>query len=1186
MEKLKTNNNQKSKTIKTDEHGYYEITNHDVNTKLSSHGVLSELYIHSTNPIFNTIGLIKTFIPYSSINSHKLTFREIDFEDDIFSTSLLSSIEKYKKTINYLIKRNEIDVRLLLSYGDIFNIRENLVEILNTTQKPYGLNKKQKNNLIKLLGEEVIPALTTSTIEYSDLINKLFKDEINFFVFNVVFNSINVEEMLNKYAQCNEVKNNFFINNHFNISSFFNEDRNPIESILILHSQLKEFKTDFQIHFIKKEKLFELSEEHKQTLHNLFVRDFVVYLACYYQQMKKQFKFFHHSAIFFLLDVLEIHCHQDGQISKIVDSFLQNVFDKETNKIYQKTFKQHSKKWEKFNEYSLETKQDSLVKLKKFLDFLFSNSQNLFEEKELDINSMIYFEDNGTEHLDFVQAFIVFQHSIQHGLIENPFTTIDSLLNFNLKDWGERIVVSNKEMILFKKEELVDFVVNDLSTKIQNKNLVNGALKGLFYKKRVNYKNKKTINGIRKLKVNFPEFGNVVDFYLQQIELNPYHFKPLLLVGKTGREKLFLDSLLNVFKQYNETKSFLYNYETLPSDYFQTPAKHGESGGLLKLISSNNNSNFFISLYNLDKVNKNENNHLIELVDTNLNDNLFDFMNSIHFNASKINYVAIAEDLSKLSNSLTQFFEVFTPQPISKDDLKQYILDRWKDFSDSHSLKNNEVPNDILEQLVKHSFFEVDNILNRLFGLMLSNEEISLPTVLEITKQYKNISLSSGNHHFSIIEPSDIEVDFDDIKGCEEAKKQLNELVELFLTNEQLPIPKPKGFIMYGASGVGKTMLAKAFAKKSNMPFLSLSGSSFVEKYVGVGAKRVRELFQTAQQNAPCIIYIDELDALGSRNEGGNNSERESTINEFLIQLDGIKKSEDILVIGSTNFLDKLDKALIRAGRFDRKIELKLPTKQERFEIIQHLNSTKYKTSLTEEDLHVVAKMTYGSSPAEIVNLFQQAFIIAFRNKKEVDINHFREAMEEIELGIKTVSLNDKDKRATAYHEVGHAVLGHLLPNAHPVRQVTVVPRSNALGVTYSYPEEDNYHVTKEHLLDDICMKLGGRAAEELFIHSISAGASGDIRQVTKIANNMILKYGFAEDQYLSMVLYEDLTQLSDLTKNKIEQEVLNIIKTQYERAKELLLENEKFVHKLTELLIDREVIYEEDIIECQNSLQ
>lgn len=1130
-----------------------------------------EYNLFSTNRILNTICLIKTFLPEELFSLPNFDSIEENNTKEFYGTLFYSLLSSNRTFLKSIVK--EIDLKLLITYSKLFGVEKEVSLIFEVEQKPFKVSKKQEKLLLNLLLEDVFPLLSESKKDYDKRFKKLIKqDRLNNFIFNSINETKTFTQVLEKYSQCCSIRENFFESNKFDVLKIFTSNNNFIEATLLFYKKLQEFSILFQ-QKSDKTKLISID-----NVHITFSQQLSSYLGSYYYQLDEVFKKTHHSSLLFLFDIVEMNTLHDGQFSIALGQFLSEHL--KTNKQCLEDYQKHIKKWEDFSKQPLSLVKEKMLEMKEFLDFLYSNNKNLFNTKkleDLDFSTTSY-KNSQPYTYEFIQCFSKLKKLTKHGLIVNPFNEINNSNHFDFIKWCRKVIrLKNPD---------VKFIINDFSPIIFRKSFINAILKGFYIKKPISLELEDFKEKMFELQTTFPEFSEVVDFYLQQMNINNYKFKPVLLVGNIGREKLFVDSLLKIFQENSGLTHFIYNCETLPADYFNSLSLQPEGGNLLKIISLIDHPNFFMSFYNVDK-----NSHLlpslIEVVDPKLNSNVLDVSTSIRYNAEHINHIATANDLSKLSKDFTQCFEVFQLKPMTKEQMKKYIEMEWLNLISKIDIElHKPIPDNVLEQLSKYSYIEVNSMLGNLLSLFInSNKEITLNDVLLLAKNLKTISINSGNSHFSIIEPNDIDIDLEDIKGCEEAKLQLNELVDIFQNHsENLPLSKPKGFIMYGAPGVGKTMLAKAFAKKSNMPFISLSGSSFVEKYVGIGAKRVRELFQTARQNAPCIIYIDEIDALGSRN-GDNNSERETTINEFLIQMDGIKNDGDILVIGSTNFLDKLDKALIRAGRFDRKIELKLPTKKERLDIILHLNKTKFKTKLSDNDLEIIAKMSYGSSPAEIVNLFQQALIIAFREKREVVLNDFREAMEEIDLGIKTFKLNDHDKRSTAYHEIGHAVLGHLLEHANPVRQVTVVPRSTALGITYSYPDEENLHVTKEQLLDDICMTLGGRAAEELFIKTISTGASGDIRQVTKIANNMIVKYGFAEDEYLSMVLYDDLNKLSDLTKNKIEQEVLNIIKTQYQRAKEILMENEKFVHKLTELLIEREVIYEEDIIECQKSL-
>ena len=434
-------------------------------------------------------------------------------------------------------------------------------------------------------------------------------------------------------------------------------------------------------------------------------------------------------------------------------------------------------------------------------------------------------------------------------------------------------------------------------------------------------------------------------------------------------------------------------------------------------------------------------------------------------------------------------------------------------------------------------------------------------------------------------------VTFKDVAGLHEAKTEIEEIVE-FLKNPKhytdLGGKIPKGALLVGPPGTGKTLLAKAVAGEANVPFFSLSGSDFVEMFVGVGASRVRDLFKKAKDKAPCIIFIDEIDAVGrarGRNPNmGANDERENTLNQLLTEMDGFGTNSGIIVLAATNRADILDKALLRAGRFDRQIYVDLPDLNDRKEIfLVHLRSVKIDSSV---DVDLLARQTPGFSGADIANVCNEAALIAARrNKKSVEKQDFMDAVDRIVGGLEKRSkvTTEEERESIAIHEAGHATISWHLKYANPLVKVTIVPRGKALGAAWYLPEERQ--ITPEQaILDEMCATLGGRAAEELFIGTISTGAANDLERVTKQAYSMVAFYGMSKA--LPNVCYYDSTgqdygfskPYSEERAKIIDAEVSRIIAEQYERAKSILKEYADGHKQLKELLLDREVIYTEDV--------
>lgn len=438
----------------------------------------------------------------------------------------------------------------------------------------------------------------------------------------------------------------------------------------------------------------------------------------------------------------------------------------------------------------------------------------------------------------------------------------------------------------------------------------------------------------------------------------------------------------------------------------------------------------------------------------------------------------------------------------------------------------------------------------------------------------------------------DLKVTFKDVAGLDGAKQEVEEIVA-FLKNPskytELGGKIPKGALLVGPPGTGKTLLAKAVAGEADVPFFSMSGSDFVEMFVGVGASRVRDLFRQAKEKAPCIIFIDEIDAVGrARGKNPNmgaNDERENTLNQLLTEMDGFGSNSGVIILAATNRADILDKALLRAGRFDRQIHVELPDLHERIAIFKvHLRPIKIDPAL---DIDFLARQTPGFSGADIANVCNEAALIAARkNKTIVEKQDFIDAVDRIVGGLerKTTLTTLAEKKSIAFHEAGHATVSWMLRYASPLVKVTIVPRGEALGAAWYLPEERKL-TTKEHMLDEMCATLGGRAAEELFFETPSTGALNDLERVTKQAYAMVAYYGMSDK--LSNISFYDSTgayeygftkPYSDRTADLIDAEAKNIVNEQFERAKAILKEHIEGHHQLAGLLIDQEVIFTEDV--------
>ncbi|MBQ9481034.1 MAG: ATP-dependent zinc metalloprotease FtsH [Clostridia bacterium] len=442
---------------------------------------------------------------------------------------------------------------------------------------------------------------------------------------------------------------------------------------------------------------------------------------------------------------------------------------------------------------------------------------------------------------------------------------------------------------------------------------------------------------------------------------------------------------------------------------------------------------------------------------------------------------------------------------------------------------------------------------------------------------------------------TNIKIRFNDVAGAEEEKEELKEIVE-FLKNpkkfSELGARIPKGVLLVGRPGTGKTLFAKAIAGEAGVPFFSISGSDFVEMFVGVGASRVRDLFNTAKKSMPCIVFIDEIDAVGRQRGtglGGGHDEREQTLNQLLVQMDGFEANEGIIVMAATNRADVLDPALLRPGRFDRQIYVHLPDVRGREAILKvHARN---KPMASDVNFRSIARLTSGFSGADLENLLNEAAILAARDGRKLITNKdIYEGVNKVMMGPQKKSrlVTERDKRITAYHEAGHAILAKLLPYCDPVQEVTIIPRGMAGGYTLTRPANDDNYKTKNQYLDDICMGLGGRIAEELIIQDISGGAYGDIKQITETARNMVTMLGMS--QPLSTVSYEGDGEVflgrdmgthmgySEETAKLIDNEIKRIIDEQHVRGTKLLEEHVQVLHNMARLLIERETIYTEEV--------
>ena len=453
-----------------------------------------------------------------------------------------------------------------------------------------------------------------------------------------------------------------------------------------------------------------------------------------------------------------------------------------------------------------------------------------------------------------------------------------------------------------------------------------------------------------------------------------------------------------------------------------------------------------------------------------------------------------------------------------------------------------------------------------------------------------NKALSFGKSRAKLLSSQQKKVTFKDVAGVEEAKEELQEIIE-FLKEPQkfqkLGGRIPKGVLLVGAPGTGKTLLARAIAGEAGVPFFSISGSDFVEMFVGVGASRVRDLFEQGKKNAPCIIFIDEIDAVGRHRGaglGGGHDEREQTLNQLLVEMDGFESNEGVILIAATNRPDVLDPALLRPGRFDRRVIVARPDVKGREGILQV--HTKRIPLAEDVDITVLARGTPGFSGADLANLVNEAALNAARyNQKSVTMADFEGAKDKVLMGVerKSLIISDAEKRNTAYHEAGHALVAALLPHADPLHKVTIIPRGMALGVTMQLPSDDRHTYTRDFLESQIAIMMGGRLAEELFLGHMTTGAGNDIEQATDMARRMVCDYGMStlgpltfgkrEEQ---IFLGREIAQHRDYSEDtaiKIDLEVKRFISEGYEKAKKILEENRDTLARIAEALLEREVL-------------
>jgi len=457
-----------------------------------------------------------------------------------------------------------------------------------------------------------------------------------------------------------------------------------------------------------------------------------------------------------------------------------------------------------------------------------------------------------------------------------------------------------------------------------------------------------------------------------------------------------------------------------------------------------------------------------------------------------------------------------------------------------------------------------------------------------------NQAMSFGKSKAKVYDKEKQKTTFDDVAGAVEAKEELAEIVDFLKRPEKyrkMGAKIPKGVMLVGSPGTGKTLLARAVAGEANVPFFSISGSEFVEMFVGVGASRVRDLFNKAKKNAPCLIFIDEIDAVGRHRGagmGGGHDEREQTLNQILTEMDGFQTGTNVIVIAATNRPDILDPALLRPGRFDRRVMVDVPDAKAREEILRV--HSRNKPIAKTVDFERIAKNTPGFTGADLENLMNEAAILTTKtNRKTIGIKEIEASIEKVLLGPERKSkvLNKAERKITAYHETGHAVVGHLLPNCDPIHKISIIARGMTLGVTWFMPEEDKHLVGKSKFEDELCSLLGGYVAEEIFFGEMSTGASNDLQRATKIARNMVTKYGMSEmgpivfgDDNNEVFLGKDFGHVKNYSEEsaaKIDEIVKKILEKAHKRTKELITKHKKIIAKISTDLIKKENLNSEE---------
>ena len=718
---------------------------------------------------------------------------------------------------------------------------------------------------------------------------------------------------------------------------------------------------------------------------------------------------------------------------------------------------------------------------------------------------------------------------------------------------------------------------------------LNNILKESKYIKEIVDFNEQTVENLENLKSKFNNFSDIIDYYKAQIKLGRKHFQPILLLGEPGIGKTYF---ANAMAEAMGIKSYFKDISSInnPSEIVGSNNVYRDSsaGFIANKIFNDTNDKLIMVLDEIDKVSNSENsnagsllNPFHVLLEEETVSKFEDIFIKTDINASGVIFIATANEINNIPSSILSRFKIFDVRRPSKDVILKIMDEMYVNvFKENKKTgKKKTLDKKLKDLLLNNNLRDIKRLVEEIAFLETNNgTKIKYIEAEKIVNNYKKTMINNvKNKFFNFVDRHELNVNINDIFGNKNAKEEIEFIVKNMLdksnTHKQ-HYKAPKGILFTGSSGVGKTMMAKALATKLNTNFIYLSASAFKSKYVGETEENIRVLFKKAKDYAPCVIFIDEIDSFGSRN---NNTDEHSNsaINEMLVQLDGMEENQDVLVLAATNHEDKIDNALIRAGRFDRIIKFNNLSFDERKEMIVHLGK-KYNYS-KKLDINFIAKNTVFMSPAEIENMINQAAIISSRlGKNEIDIDDMEEAQISSSAGAKNLSIV-MDRKVTAYHEVGHAIVSKLLNNN--VRSVSIIPRDRSLGVTaMNFDDIQASSRTKNEMLNGICVSLAGQCAEQIFCGEISTGASADIKSASKTARDMIVKYGFSENEFLGMIDYSELSNLSEKTKEAIEMETLKIIKSEKVKCNKILHENKDAIDEMVELLLEREVIYDEDM--------